>query len=286
MTESFEQRIEEILDHGYDFTAGQYIRRGYEIFKSNAGAFIGFLLLMILIGVFAQVIPVIGSIAWSLFLAPALTVGFYIVANKISRGEHTEFNNFFKGFEHVGQLALYTLVLTLIVLAVFSPVIVMGLNSGLVQWYMDLLQNPMNPPTELPNIPGSLGLVSLLLMVPLIYIAVSYTFAPLYIVFYRMGFWDAMETSRKVVSKQWFSVFGLYLRIFGIVLLATIAGSLISGLFFSISGFLGAIAVLALVALIFIIGPVIYCAIFSAFEDVMQMNKEGADDELIDHLVD
>ncbi|MEI8031992.1 MAG: hypothetical protein WCH05_01400 [Chlorobiaceae bacterium] len=50
----------------------------------------------------------------------------------------------------------------------------------------------------------SVGFV--LLILPGIYLAVGYTFAIYLIVDHRMEFWQAMETSRKIVTKHWFRI--------------------------------------------------------------------------------
>ena len=48
-------------------------------------------------------------------------------------------------------------------------------------------------------------------MLPGIYLAVSYVFTQVLIVDKKLGFWEAMETSRKVITRQWWRVFGLIL---------------------------------------------------------------------------
>jgi hypothetical protein len=67
----------------------------------------------------------------------------------------------------------------------------------------------------------SLGFV--LLVIPGIYLAVGYMFATFLIIDHRMDFWQAMETSRKIVTKQWFAVFGLALALFAINMLGLLA---------------------------------------------------------------
>lgn len=49
----------------------------------------------------------------------------------------------------------------------------------------------------------------LLLIIPGIYLAVSYTFVYPLVVDKGLDVWEAMELSRKTVSKQWFKFFGL-----------------------------------------------------------------------------
>ena len=54
-----------------------------------------------------------------------------------------------------------------------------------------------------------IGLGFILLIIPGVYLAVAYRFTYQFIVFGNMEFWDAMEASRKMVTKNWFPVFGL-----------------------------------------------------------------------------
>ena len=58
----------------------------------------------------------------------------------------------------------------------------------------------------LVNILTMLGMIALLL--PGIYLMVSYMFVQPLIVDKKLSFWEAMELSRKIVSKRWFFFFG------------------------------------------------------------------------------
>lgn len=71
----------------------------------------------------------------------------------------------------------------------------------------------------------------LLLILPGIYVAVCWAFTYVLIREKGLPFWDAMELGRRVVTRQWFSVFGLGLCVFGIslALLALPIGLLIGG---------------------------------------------------------
>lgn len=91
----------------------------------------------------------------------------------------------------------------------------------------------------------ALGVVAL--VIPGIYLAVAYTFAPLFIVFAKMEFWDGMEISRKLVTKNWWNIFGFVLLLFLINMVGTLA--FFVGLLFTI--------------------PITYCAIYAAFEDIV-----------------
>lgn len=91
-----------------------------------------------------------------------------------------------------------------------------------------------------------LGILALIL--PGIYLAVSYAFAPMFIVFGKMEFWDAMEYSRKLITRNWWSLFGLML----LLVLVNIAGAL-----------------LLFVGLLITI-PLSYCILYAAFEDIVK----------------
>lgn len=62
------------------------------------------------------------------------------------------------------------------------------------------------------------GLV--LLIIPGIYLMVAYSLALPLMLEKNLGIWEALETSRKTISRQWFAVFGLYLVMLVLFLLA------------------------------------------------------------------
>jgi len=97
-------------------------------------------------------------------------------------------------------------------------------------------------------IAGILGFLAFLaLIIPGIYLAVAWTFSIPFIIFAKMEFWDGMEYSRKLVTKKWWSIFGLLILIFLINLLG---------------------ALLLFVGLLFTV-PITYCALYAAFEDIV-----------------
>jgi uncharacterized membrane protein len=50
-----------------------------------------------------------------------------------------------------------------------------------------------------------------LLVLPGIYLAVAYSFAPYLMIEKNMGVWEALETSRKAITTCWWRYFGLLL---------------------------------------------------------------------------
>ena len=61
-----------------------------------------------------------------------------------------------------------------------------------------------------------------LLVLPGIYLSIAYSFSPYLIVEKNMGVWEALETSRKAITKYWWRYFGLML----VALLLIIIGSI------------------------------------------------------------
>jgi uncharacterized membrane protein len=96
-----------------------------------------------------------------------------------------------------------------------------------------------------------IGLGLLLLIVPGIYLAVSYMFAQLFVIDKNMDFWPAMETSRKLITKKWFAFLGLGI----LLLLLVLAGVLVFG-----------IGVLVTV-------PLAACVLAAAYEDIVGLNS-------------
>jgi len=65
------------------------------------------------------------------------------------------------------------------------------------------------------------GIGFLLLVLPGIYFMVAYMFTQPLIVDKGLSFWDAMELSRKVISKRWFFFFG-YIMIISLMFIASV----------------------------------------------------------------
>jgi uncharacterized membrane protein len=91
---------------------------------------------------------------------------------------------------------------------------------------------------------AALGL--LVILIPVIYLAVSWMFALPLIIDRQMNFWAAMSVSRKVVSRHWWMVFG-FLMVCGLLNCAGFAACCIG---------------------IFITMPLVFGALMYAYEDI------------------
>ena len=94
MNESQNNRLQEIIDHGYEFKFGDYIGKAFSLFGKNVGGFMLFMFLFFMILLVCNLIPFLGMIGQILIPVPLLA-GVYIVGNKLDKGEPTEFGDFF-----------------------------------------------------------------------------------------------------------------------------------------------------------------------------------------------
>jgi len=221
-TASNETRLSNALAGSYQFKMGDYINKGFDIFKKDPGIFIGFTLVYLVISIVLGIIPIVGSIATMAISVP-LSAGFFIMANKIDKNESHTFGDFFKGFDF------------------FLPLFLIGFVGGIITM-----------------------LCLLLLILPGIYIGVCYLFAAMFAVFYKNEFWDALETSRKVISKNWWSFFG----------------------FIIVLGLINLLGLLCLGIGILVTAPATSCAMYAAFEDIAGSSGKTVDSDLTSGILD
>lgn len=286
MTQRQKELINCLANEGYEFRTGQYIQEGFAIYKKNASSFIGFLLVTTAIYVICGITPAfIGSVLYSIILSPVLSVGNYIVSHKISKRQHTEFGDFFKGFNYLPQLVLLNLAITVIFIILFSPTIIEMYQSGIVDWYLDFLKNPLEPPTDLPPVSEKTGMIILLNLIPVIYLSNAYSWASLFVVFHDMNFWEALESSRKVISKRWLTVFMLFLTLFSFVLVAYVPTTIVTIASPAIGVFLMMAFVIALICL----SPAFYAILYVSFASVTELHEaedEDEDEDIFNHFIE
>jgi hypothetical protein len=99
------------------------------------------------------------------------------------------------------------------------------------------------------------GIGLLLLIIPGVYLLVSYLFASILVVDRRLDFWQALETSRRTVHHHWFGLFGFLL------LLALV----------NLGGFL------LLVVGLMVSLPVTSCALTAAYADLLGLQSDYAE---------
>lgn len=212
----------DISNRDYDFKMGQYFNRGLEIFKANAWPFVGFTLL---IGV-------------------GLAILSFILPWPLGSGNPDE--------GQVGGNIISNILLTLLIPGYYIVAFQIARNrptsfSDFFKGFYRAL-----PILLLSIVSGLLiGLGFIFLIIPGIYLAVSYMLSLPLLLDKNLDFWPAMETSRRIVGKKWFSFFGFSL----LLSLINIAGAILLG-----------------VGLLFTV-PWALCSIAAAYEDIVGLNS-------------
>ena len=221
---------EVVLARDYNLDIGSCIARSWDLLKQNFWPVVGVsLLILVITGVINQVIG----------LASGPAFRGIILQRRVSPGAIS----IILGTSVLGA-PIYTL-----------------LTAGLFKYYLKLIR------AEAPTIADAfagfspiagqlllLGLVSGLLntigfflcVIPMIYTSVSWIFALPLVIDRNLGFWDAMELSRKVVGKHWFIMFAFLLVI----------------------GLLAACGILACCVGVFVTMPIASIALLYAYEDI------------------
>ena len=248
------KQYDHLVENGYEFHLKKYINEGWDLFNKNAWGFFGFAILSTIITSMAGQVPGLGVFIQA-FVGSALTAGFFIVANKLRNGESTEFGDFFKGFDDIQQLGFARLIIIGIVVAIMG--IFAGylfISTDFIHVVQDFSFDTLRDFFQNPEILMS----SSALIIPMIYISVAYMFTVPFIVLGRMGFWNAMETSRKVITRNFFNFLLMSLTI-GLI---SIVGLLIFGI--------GVFATQA----------VSYCIIYAAYMDIAGHQAMEMDDTI------
>ncbi len=238
----YKNYIQLSLSQGVNFSIGKAIKDGFSMFGKNAGSYIGFLIVMFFIsiaaGLFGMFIPFIGGIAVGVLVTPALLMGFAIFARKQILGENPAFETFFEGFKtNYMQLILVNLVLQLIQYGLLA-ILLIPIFGDLLLEFQDpsIIQNE----AALQEIFQEMAInimakwwMFFLYIIFSIVIQILYMLANYYVIFYNFSFWEAMESSRHLMSKVFFKAFILNILVGFIVVIGSFA-TLFIGLLFLI----------------------------------------------------
>ena len=226
---------------------------GWNNFKQSAGNYVGFTVLYFVIifavGLMSFIIPFANIVSSA--IQYALVAGLYIFTRNMLNGREN-FGDFFSGFNKFGQIILFWLVLVLFMLPAFILFAFYLIPEGFLEALMDGNQDPMFWSDMFENMfaerSGSILFLYLLLIIYLIYLNISYSFTLALIADRNLGFWEAMETSRKVIAKNFFPFLGMF------ILLGVISS-------------IGTVVTCGLGILVLL--PYIYNVIFAAYDDII-----------------
>jgi uncharacterized membrane protein len=225
---------EEILARDYEIDIGSCLSRSWVLVKQNFWPVVGIsFLILVITNVINQGLALISKpemdalmknlmagngfprdgygliILTSILGVPVFMIfngGLYLYYLRLIRGEESDLSDAFSG-----------------VTRSFVPLLLLGLVMGTLI---------------------ILGFV--LCIIPGLYLSVSWYFAMALVVDKNMNFWEAMELSRKAVSKHWFTMFALIL----------------------VLGLVGAVGICGFCIGIFVTVPIASIALMYAYEDI------------------
>jgi hypothetical protein len=250
------KNTDDLLLYGYEFNLGKYFQDGWELYKKGAGNYIGFTIVFFIIVMMLVFVPFVNMLVT--VIEYVLIAGIFIYTRNLTLNKG-EFSNFFEGFQSFVQILLFTLTL----LALMIPAIIIFFVYLIPEGFMNEMLNgyPDDPEYIIESFlamfeanTGAIIFLYLVMMLYIMYLYISYSFTLLNIVDRKMKFWDAMELSRKVVSKNfwWFFVMYLIMTVMiPIVVIMTCGLGIVVGL------------------------PFTYTVIFAAYNDIMGINDEG-----------
>ena len=261
MNNNINPTLKKALEGNYRFNFENYISRGFDITGKFSGAFMGYTFIYFILLSVVAMIPTIGEYISTLFVAPALTVGYYLVARRISMNEDHDFENFFDGFKEIVPLVLVALAPF-----IFTSLIPLAMSyifsNDIFAWTQTLVDDPTS--FDLTTILTSLSFGFFIYFIPVIYFTVAWAFAPMFVIFYKMEPWEALETSRKLITKKWFSFFG----------------------FMIVQGLIALLGMLLICVGVLYFLPAAMNASYVAFEDITKFYEENEEDDILDHLVE
>lgn len=226
MSNKYSQVSQELGANGYQFEMGKYISEGWKLGTSIVGYWLLFGIVSFAIGFVTGFIPIVGPLANSLVISPALAAGLILfIKHKKDSGE-SDFGLIFKAFNKVGQLFLLNLITGLIGLILFIPAIISMIGMFSVEDFMALASKDTEAiqafaQTFIANISMFMGGVSISMLLVSV-LSILLTFSMYFVVVGDLSAIGAIKASIAVAKKKFFAIFG-----FGIVLgLINLAGAL------------------------------------------------------------
>lgn len=103
-------QIEKLFRQFPEFSIQESLSKGWELFKVQWLNTIAFSMLVFTIQGFSTYYLDNYSLLVSIIISPPLTAGFFLVANRISRGVEVSFSNYFDGFSYWGIVIVTSLI--------------------------------------------------------------------------------------------------------------------------------------------------------------------------------
>lgn len=222
--------INDILKRDYSLDIGGCIGGWWEMLKQDYWNVFAATLIIVMINGAAGMLPYGVGYIISLFLSGQLMGGLYWYYIRKIRGHNPQIGEVFTGFKRNSTQLMLTNISVSLATTLVPVLGVIALVIGFIVQQTTASQG---------QIILAAGAFLLAVSIPIaIYLGIAWFFALALVMDKQLGFWDAMETSRKVVHKHWWTLFGLGL-LCGFIYILGICGCGI-GIFFTMPIALGA----------------------------------------------
>lgn len=203
------------------FNFGDFFGAGFDLWKKGFWAFFGFgLLYTIIVGVVGM-IPILGTIATNLILAPLLTGGAYIYCRNLRRDGNAEFESFFSLFKSPANLILAYFIYALIGILLCLPFL---FSVGI-----EVFEFWGTP--DMINYFEDFDYTKFLLLLPILFVMILFTYIVHFVVFYKLSAIDALTYSFKFGMKHYIMILLFMITVFFVAMLGVIG--LVIGIFFT-----------------------------------------------------
>ena len=129
-----QRKIHRIIESGVDFNINTILSKAWEMFQERALFHVGFMVIIVCVQAAFTTYAESITPLYTIFIAPPLVSGFYMVANRQSQKEYVEFQNFFEGFRYWWDLVVANLISS--VLAVIGIILLIIPGVYLLVGYM------------------------------------------------------------------------------------------------------------------------------------------------------
>jgi len=220
----------ELLARDYDVNIGEAVTQGWEAFKRHAGVLIGASLVSYLVMVGGAVIPFLGVLIQLIVTGPVFG-GLWLMFIKTARNEEPQFADAFSGFSsRFGSLLAAYLVPTLLTMLCMIPLVVAMLAFIIVP--VIAAGRTGGPPDISGGAIAALVITSPLVMLGVLYLSIAWIFAIPLVADKGLGFWSAMNLSRRMVNKHFWMTLLLFIVCWLIMVVSMLAcgvGLLVGG---------------------------------------------------------
>ena len=257
---------------GYQFEMGKYISEGWKKGTAVIGWFILFLIISVIFSTVSGFIPVIGSLANSWVISPALSAGLILFMKHKYDKDESDFGLIFKGFTtNFGHVILVNILVGLISILGLLPFILSFLSAFDFDTLIDISQMA-NDPSAIQEmgqmILGSIDSIGLGLFISIILIliiTVLFSLANYFVVVGGLTAVASIGASFGIVKKAFFPILG----------------------FFIVLGLINVVGILCLVVGVLVTMPVTIMAMYAMFHHIVASKvtedlSAVSDDDILD----